>query len=504
MQEATIRALRSFAVLMPVARQTTLSQDLTQTTPGAIDTGIEASFHQPLAPGTIATRLRVGQGFFAFLRDQGDVPQSPIRLPRPHILVPQALPRPMAEDEVSAFFRVIDALRDRTMFLLMRRCGLRVGEVSRLLWSALDLTQGTVRIEHSKGHVDRVVSVSPDVAKALRQWQGLQTAAAPYVFPSRLMRKGIAALTARQIRHRRTRYLTLAGIIKAYSPHSLRQTFATQLLNAGASLEVVKERLGHRSLDVTLRSTQLYDRTKRAQDDQAMAQVEPRQGLQRRETMDDIRQTAIDRFRAYLERRQFSAHTIASDTLDRRLFCREAAGPLAQVSFREVDQLVEWPQQHGRSWATINRRLNALKHFFDFCLDQQRIGGNPVQPSHFVRRGRPLPKALSREQVQRLFAQSDHPLDRALFLVRLRCGLRVSEVAQLQLEQIDWAQQALHLAQGKGRKDRRVYMSPAAVASVHQCLAQHPGARAHGYVCWNRKRHARPLSVKAIQKTMER
>ena len=57
--------------------------------------------------------------------------------------------------------------------------------------------------------------------------------------------------------------------------------------------------------------------------------------------MDDIRQTAIDRFRAYLERRQFSAHTVASYTLDLRLFFAEVAVPLAQVSFREVDQFVE-------------------------------------------------------------------------------------------------------------------------------------------------------------------
>ena len=75
----------------------------------------------------------------------------------------------------------------------------------------------------------------------------------------------------------KARYLKLAGITKAYSPHSLRHTFATQLLNAGASLEVVKELMGHRSLDVTLRYTQLYDRTKRAQDDQAMSQVEKHQ-----------------------------------------------------------------------------------------------------------------------------------------------------------------------------------------------------------------------------------
>jgi integrase/recombinase XerD len=154
--------------------------------------------------------------------------------------------------------------------------------VSRVSWSAIDLTQGTVRIDNGKGHVDRVVYLSPDVAKALRQWHGLQVAEATYVFPSRVKRKGGMALTARQIRNRMTRYLTIAGITKTYSPHSLRHTFATQLLNAGASLEVVKELMGHRSLDVTLRYTQLYDRTKRSQYDQAMAQVEKRQGLEGR------------------------------------------------------------------------------------------------------------------------------------------------------------------------------------------------------------------------------
>jgi integrase len=133
----------------------------------------------------VATRLRVVQGFFSFLHDQGYIFQSPIRHPRHHILVPQDLPRPMAEDEVSALFRVIDALRDRTMFLLMLRCGLRVGEVSSLPWSAIDLGQGTVRINNSKGHVDRVVYLAPDVAKALQQWQRHQAAATQYVFPNR-------------------------------------------------------------------------------------------------------------------------------------------------------------------------------------------------------------------------------------------------------------------------------------------------------------------------------
>jgi site-specific recombinase XerD len=154
----------------------------------------------------------------------------------------------MAEDEVVAFFRVIEALRDRTRFLLRLRCGLRVGEVSHLPWTAMDLAQGTVRIDHSTGPVDRVVSLAPDGAKALRQWQGHQAAAAPYGFPSRG-----TSLTARHMRHLMPGDRKLAGITQAYAPHALRHTFATQLLNAGASLEVVKERMGHRSLAMTLR-----------------------------------------------------------------------------------------------------------------------------------------------------------------------------------------------------------------------------------------------------------
>ena len=94
--------------------------------------------------------------------------------------------------------------------------------------------------------------------------------------------------------------------------------------------------------------------------------------------MDDIRQTAIDRFQVYLERRRFSAHTVASYTIDLRLFFAEGTVSLAQVSFREVDQLVERQHQHHRAWATINRRLNALKHCFGFCVEQQPDGPRPV------------------------------------------------------------------------------------------------------------------------------
>jgi site-specific recombinase XerD len=77
-------------------------------------------------------------------------------------------------------------------------------------------------------------------------------------------------------------YLAAAAITTHYSPHALRHTFATQLLNAGVPLEVLKELMGHHSIHVTLRYTQLYDTTKRRQYDQAMTKIAQRQALGRR------------------------------------------------------------------------------------------------------------------------------------------------------------------------------------------------------------------------------
>ena len=95
-QDNALRALKCFAVLMPAGRQTTLYQDLTQTTPADIDAWIAAAFQQGLAPGTIVTYRHGLQGFFGFLCNHGVLAQSPIQLPRHQILVPTRLPQPMA------------------------------------------------------------------------------------------------------------------------------------------------------------------------------------------------------------------------------------------------------------------------------------------------------------------------------------------------------------------------------------------------------------------------
>ena len=272
-------SLKSFCRLLPDSRRTRIIHDFAATTPEDVDAYLQAACEHGLAPSTISGHLVALRCFFTFLLEEGDLSRQPVRRHRHDILVPQTLPRPMANEDVVTFFQVIDSLRDRVIFLFMLRSGLRVSEVCRLRWSAVNGEQSSVRIDNSKGAVDRVVYMSADLEKALGQWRTIEPPEADYLFASRLGRKAGHPVGRRLIQHLMTRYVEQAQLSRPYTCHSLRHTFATDLLNAGASLEVVKELMGHQKLDMTLRYAKLYEATKRQQYDQAMAHVERRQNL---------------------------------------------------------------------------------------------------------------------------------------------------------------------------------------------------------------------------------
>jgi len=218
-----------------------------------------------------------------------------------------------------------------------------------------------------------------------------------------------------------------------------------------------------------------------------------------------MKPVAISHFCVYLRTRNYSPHTIENYGRDLRLFFAPLTQDLCTVSWREVDTFIQ--QQHAAHLAatTINRRLNAVKHFFEYLvMEQQTLASNPVKPSHFLRRGRPLPKQLSQDQVRTLFTRITHPRDYALALLMLRCGLRVSEVARLRLADLDWEQQSLRIDQGKGRKDRMVSLSADALGALRTCLALRPAVVPDGLVFWNQKRPHRALSSKGIQQQIER
>jgi integrase len=220
---AVVHVLKALRNQVPSARQRVLTADLTQTTVHDIVAFIAAAHAAGLAPSTINTKLGLLTGFFAHLRDEGQMTQQPVRR-RHRLLTPTVLPKPIPDPDLAAFFAVIDPVRDRLIFLLMLRCGLRVSEVCALTWDAIDRHAGTVRINCGKGQVDRLVYLSPDVEQTLEVWRAHHPSG-PYLFPSTKPHR--THLFRSHINGLMNQYLAAAGVTRHYSPHCLRHYAAT-------------------------------------------------------------------------------------------------------------------------------------------------------------------------------------------------------------------------------------------------------------------------------------
>ena len=262
---------------LPPPRQALLAADLAKVSAQDITDFVRLAQGAGLAPSTINLSLSVLTEFFDFLREEGLMKVQPISKRRHRLLAPTTLPKPMPEADLVTFFKAIDSTRDRLLFLLMLRCGLRVSEACALTWDAFDLASETIRIDNGKGQVDRIVYLSSDVSRGLKAWRARRPTS-PFLFPSRKV-EGMP-IGRRNVFQMMKKYLRAAGITHSYSPHCLRHTFATHLLNAGVTLEVLKELMGHRSIQNTIKYTQLYEATKRGQYNAAMERVE-RQPLSR-------------------------------------------------------------------------------------------------------------------------------------------------------------------------------------------------------------------------------
>ncbi len=273
---AVVTTLNALLRQLTGKRKGVLTEDLTQTTAQDISAFITAAQTSGLAPSTINTKVSILAGFFEYLHEEGAMTQQPVLRRRHRLLTPTVLPKPIPDTDLAAFFQVIDSVRDRLIFLCMLRCGLRVSEVCALTWDAIDLRAGTVRVNRGKGQVDRIVYLSPDVEQTLQVWRAHHMPGL-YLFPS--PKRHRAHLFRSQINVLMDQYLAAAGLTRHYSPHCLRHTFATHLLNAGVSLEVLKELMGHHSISLTLRYAQLYDTTKKHQYETAMAKIAQQQAV---------------------------------------------------------------------------------------------------------------------------------------------------------------------------------------------------------------------------------
>ena len=230
-----------------------------------------------LAPSTVARKLAALRAFFRTLREHGAITANPADL----VAAPrraQKLPRVLKATEASALLDRIPAAtpletRDRALFEIAYGCGLRAEELVDLDVGSVDFDAEQVRVE-GKGAKTRFVPAGEAALAALRRY--LERArpalapggAEPALFVSRTGRR----LSTSDVRRRLATQARRAGLAAGLSPHALRHSFATHLLEGGADLRAIQELLGHSSIS----TTQVYTRVESARLRAAYAKSHPR------------------------------------------------------------------------------------------------------------------------------------------------------------------------------------------------------------------------------------
>lgn len=231
----------------------------------------EALFEVGVAPRSIARMLSGVRSFYRFLQLDGYIEQDPTELlesPR----LPKHLPAVLTLEEVDRILAAIDlslpeGQRDHCIIEILYSCGLRVSEVCSLKLSDLFLDEGFIRVI-GKGDKQRIVPISPRAVAELGYWFDarrdicVKPEDEDYVFVSARRGRHLSRIT---VFHNIKQYVAAAEIGKEVSPHTFRHTFATHLLEGGASLRAIQEMLGHENIGTTEIYTHLDRRFLRQQ-----------------------------------------------------------------------------------------------------------------------------------------------------------------------------------------------------------------------------------------------
>lgn len=227
---------------------------------------------------TTARKLATLRSFFKFCLKRAYVSANPlasIRTPKQD----KRLPKFLEEEQVRRLLETPEVTtllgaRDRAMLETMYSTGVRVSELVDLNITDVDFVGECLHVR-GKGKKERVTPIAPTALAWIRRYMDLRRAdprAATFNQQAVFVNKHGQRLSTRSVRRKLDKYLAIAGLDPSISPHTLRHSFATHMLNRGADLRAVQELLGHQSLS----TTQIYTHVTTARLKQAYDDAHPR------------------------------------------------------------------------------------------------------------------------------------------------------------------------------------------------------------------------------------
>jgi integrase/recombinase XerD len=245
-QKDYVRNVRNFTAFLGRSPDTATSDDLRR-----------FQLHmaqQQVSPWSINAAIAALRFFFTVTLERPDLVR-PLRI----VNEPRKAPVVLSQEEVARLLEAAPGLKYKAALSVAYGAGLRVSEVANLKVSDIDSERMTLRVEQGKGQRDRYVMLSPQLLELLRDWW---RASRPQVwlFPGQ---NPINPMTPRQLNRAVAAAKNLAGIAKRVSPHTLRHSFATHLLEQGVDIRVIQVLLGHAKLETTALYTRVAVNTVR-------------------------------------------------------------------------------------------------------------------------------------------------------------------------------------------------------------------------------------------------
>ena len=214
---------------------------------------------------------------------------------------------------------------------------------------------------------------------------------------------------------------------------------------------------------------------------------------------------SIINYRRSLKRHNYSKYTIRNYMVTLKQFVIWLDVPIEEVTHNKLVGFIDHLLAKRLKPKTINCYLDSIRGFYEYLIHEQQVAmKNPVNAGDALRMSKPLPRFLHDDQVTALFEQIDDPRDLAMFKLMLRCGLRVDEVARLTVAALDLKRAQVFVYDGKGSKDRVVYLSEDAYQALLAYLKVRPYSRVKRLFLVSKGRfRGKALNVRGIQHRMK-